>query len=246
MRWIYLSPHLDDAVFSAGGLIYEQSMADIQTEIWTIMSGHPEEIELSNFAIGLHERWGVNSAEESLNLRRLENEKATNLVGAKTVYFNFIDSMYRCGPNGEALYTSSFLRQHKSDANLPEKIAKSISKSLSAEDVLVCPLAIGGHIDHVLVRKAAELLHRPLIYIADVPYLLNNPRKLWWNTLWMKKVIQPVSRPCLRVWLEAIQAYASQIQMEFTSTDMMQEDISAYWGKYNGLPIWKVKGKFIL
>jgi hypothetical protein len=37
MRWIYLSPHLDDAALSAGGLIYEQTQAGIQVEIWTFI-----------------------------------------------------------------------------------------------------------------------------------------------------------------------------------------------------------------
>ena len=30
MRWIYLSPHLDDAVLSCGGLIFEQSRQGLQ------------------------------------------------------------------------------------------------------------------------------------------------------------------------------------------------------------------------
>ena len=47
MRWIYLSPHLDDAVFSAGGLIYEQTQAGTPVEIWTIMCGDPHLTEYS-------------------------------------------------------------------------------------------------------------------------------------------------------------------------------------------------------
>ena len=41
MRWIYLSPHFDDAVLSCGGVIFEQSRQGIQTEIWTIFAGSP-------------------------------------------------------------------------------------------------------------------------------------------------------------------------------------------------------------
>ena len=39
MRWVYLSPHLDDAVFSAGGLIYEQAQGGLPVEIWTYNLG---------------------------------------------------------------------------------------------------------------------------------------------------------------------------------------------------------------
>jgi LmbE family N-acetylglucosaminyl deacetylase len=241
MRWIYLSPHLDDAIFSAGGGIHEQTQSGIPTEIWTIMSGCPKNIHLTDFAKGLHKQWGVSSAEESLKIRRLENERAARIVGAKITYFDFIDSMYRCGPQGQPLYTSSFTQPHKSDLYLPEEIAKSISAGLDQEDILVCPLAIGGHIDHVIVRKAAELLNRSLLYMADIPYLLNNPRILWSITFRMKKIIQPISELSLKMWLKANQAYASQIQMEFTSLETMREKISAYCNKYKGVRFWKAR-----
>ncbi|NTU55874.1 MAG: PIG-L family deacetylase, partial [Anaerolineales bacterium] len=49
MRWIYLSPHLDDAVLSAGGLIYEQTRSGTPVEIWTFMCGVPSGTEFSPF-----------------------------------------------------------------------------------------------------------------------------------------------------------------------------------------------------
>jgi LmbE family N-acetylglucosaminyl deacetylase len=33
MRWIYLSPHFDDAVLSCGGLIFDQAQAGTPVEI---------------------------------------------------------------------------------------------------------------------------------------------------------------------------------------------------------------------
>ena len=71
MRWIYLSPHLDDAVFSAGGLIYEQAQAGIPVEIWTIMCGYPPlPEEVFSVAQLLHVQWGFSSAEETARGRR--------------------------------------------------------------------------------------------------------------------------------------------------------------------------------
>ncbi|MBA4379671.1 MAG: PIG-L family deacetylase, partial [Anaerolinea sp.] len=58
MRWIYISPHLDDAVLSCGGLIWEQSHAGTQVEIWTVCTGDPPEGPLSPFAEVLHAEWG--------------------------------------------------------------------------------------------------------------------------------------------------------------------------------------------
>jgi len=39
MRWIYLSPHFDDAVLSCGGLIFDQTCGGTAVEIWTVFAG---------------------------------------------------------------------------------------------------------------------------------------------------------------------------------------------------------------
>ena len=100
MRWIYISPHLDDAVFSAGGLIFDQVRNSDQVEVWTILCGTPGPIELSGFAISLHKSWKSGSAAETVRMRREENDRAVSVVGAKSVYFDFLDSMYRCDASG--------------------------------------------------------------------------------------------------------------------------------------------------
>ena len=37
-HWIYLSPHLDDAVYSCGGMLWEQVQRGVQAEVWTIFA----------------------------------------------------------------------------------------------------------------------------------------------------------------------------------------------------------------
>src|SRR5258707_15485384 len=105
MRWIYISPHLDDAVLSAGGLIHEQTQAGDSVEIWTFMCGVPSETELSPFARRLHEMRGMSSAEEVVRGRRAEDVKAAAAVGANPVRFVYLDCIYRRGKNAEWLYS---------------------------------------------------------------------------------------------------------------------------------------------
>src|SRR5512141_1171065 len=104
MRWIYLSPHLDDAALSAGGLIYEQTQAGVPVEIWTFMSGIPDLTEYSPFAQLLHFQWGFANAEETFRARREEDLSAAKILGAKNVHFDFWDCIYRRDKNGEWLY----------------------------------------------------------------------------------------------------------------------------------------------
>lgn len=239
MRWIYISPHLDDAIFSAGGGIYEQTTREMPVEIWTVMCGLPKVSALSAFANRLHVRWGVSSTEEAIHKRLSENEKASRIVGAKTVYLNFIDSMYRVGVNGLPLYERSFGKLHREDNDLPRQIAHVIAQNLNSKDVLVFPLAIGGHVDHLVVRMATKFLDGPFFYYVDIPYLFDAPRSVWLKTIGMSKFFQPVSEKGLHSWLKAMRAYESQIKLEFATIDAMQNTITAYWKKVGGIYYWK-------
>ena len=71
---VYLSPHLDDAVFSCGGVIYQQTSMGDEVLVVTICAGEPMTDQLSPFAQGLHERWGIDQA--SVEVRREEDLRA--------------------------------------------------------------------------------------------------------------------------------------------------------------------------
>jgi LmbE family N-acetylglucosaminyl deacetylase len=239
MRWIYISPHLDDAIYSAGGLIYEQVQAGTPVEIWTIMSKIPERVKLSSYAKAIHQRWVTNSAEESFQVRRAENEKASAILGAQNRYLGFVDSIYRTGEGGHPLYTSSFLRIREEEKDLPRQIAETVSKYLYPDDKLICPLALGGHVDHIIVRKAVGQLGLKPFYMADIPYLLDAPYSLWTTKIGMKKSVYAISKIGLQVWLKAINAYSSQLEMEFKTTEQMEKSMTAYWQKNKGICLWQ-------
>ncbi|MBK8784815.1 MAG: PIG-L family deacetylase [Anaerolineales bacterium] len=238
MRWIYISPHLDDAVLSAGGLIHDQVRAGVQVEIWTILCGFPPPGELSSFAQRLHYQWGIVSADELIRSRRAEDEKACQIVGAKPVYFDYLDCIYRRGKSGDWLYSNVFVPPHKDEADLPARIAESISSRLQPTDQLVCQLAVGSHVDHVTVRRAVELLQRPLLYYADIPYLFNTPQEFDTRAAGMKGNAYMVGEAGLTSWQEAIATYESQISSLFESPDHMRSQIQQYWSKNGGARLW--------
>jgi LmbE family N-acetylglucosaminyl deacetylase len=241
MRYIYFSPHLDDAVLSAGGLISDQTKAGIPVEIWTFMSGVPDEEQLTDFAQEMHKFWGTTTAKETIQIRREEDKRAASRVGAKAVHFDFLDCIYRRGKNGEGLYEAAvFIPPHAEDADLPAQIAQTMIAWLKPDDVIVSQLAVGGHVDHILVRKAAEMLKRQLVYDVDIPYLLRQPEDLEPKTAEMKESVQPVSEAGLGSWLEAIEAYVSQLSSLFDSLDSMRESIYGYWLERKGIRFWTI------
>jgi LmbE family N-acetylglucosaminyl deacetylase len=238
MRWIYISPHLDDAVLSAGGLIYAQTRADMDVEIWTILSGFPSE-PLSPFAQQLHQRWGISAAADLINARRAEDIRAAKIVRAKTSHFDFLDCIYRRGKGGDWLYTDIFVPPHEDEANsLTAQIADLISTRLNPDDQLVCPLGVGSHVDHILVRRAVELLPRATLYYADVPYLFKTPREFESKTTGMRKIIRKTGKKSLKAWQYAIAKYASQIGELFERPEKMRAQIASYWSERKGVPLW--------
>jgi LmbE family N-acetylglucosaminyl deacetylase len=238
MRWIYLSPHLDDAVLSAGGFIHDQTKSGIAVEIWTFMAGAPSDTEYSPFAQLLHKQWGFSSAEETVRSRREEDKTAASMIGATTVHFDFLDCIYRRDEDGGWPYYEITLPPHKIDLNLPSQIADEISPRLKPDDVLVCQLAVGSHIDHVLVRMAAELLNRSLLYDVDVPYIFYKPEEFVPKSAGMKEKVQEVTEAGLMSWKEAVLAYKSQLPVlgeAMSTTEKAKASIQSYWAERRGI-----------
>lgn len=238
MRWIYISPHLDDAVLSAGGLIYEQTRAGMEVEIWTFMCGLPPTAELSDFAKEIHKQWDIVEVKDVVDIRRAEDVNAASIVGAKAVHLDFLDCIYRRGKNGEWLYTGISMDPHPEDDELPAQIAETISSRLQPDDQLVCQLALGSHVDHVIVRRGVELLQKPLIYDVDIPYLFNYPDELIPKTAGLKEEVKPVSEAGLKRWQDAIAAYTSQMGMLFQTPEAMRPKMYDYWVNHKGIRLW--------
>jgi LmbE family N-acetylglucosaminyl deacetylase len=240
MRWIYLSPHLDDAALSAGGLIYEQAQAGLSVEIWTFMCGYPPwpEGDLSPFALSQHDEWGFSSAEETVRMRRAEDKNAGAVLGASVIHFDFLDCIYRRGANGEWLYSDIDVPPHAEDAGIPAQIAEVISSRLRPDDVLVCQLSVGSHVDHVLVRQGAELLRYPLRYDIDVPYIFYHPEELEPKTVGMRESVHLITEAGLNCWKESVLMYKSQLPVlgeAFNTPEKAQASIQSYWAERIGI-----------
>jgi LmbE family N-acetylglucosaminyl deacetylase len=239
MRWIYLSPHFDDAVFSCGGWIWEQAHAGTPVEIWTICAGDPPDGPLSREARHCHRVWGTGTAQETVALRRLEDQAANQAIRAAWRHLTLPDCIYRLSPRGEPLYPEAVnVSPHVLEFGLDQAIAAEIQAGLEIEDQVICPLAIGGHVDHRLTRAAAAHLGRPIWYYADLPYLFRHPSALSPVVEGMRSALHPISPRGLAIWMGGIAAHASQILMQFTSEADMQATMRLYWKAHGGLRLW--------
>ena len=154
MHWIYLSPHFDDAVLSCGGMIWEQVHSGETVEIWTLCAGQiPKGLPLTAFAEQKHRDWKVDL--RVVNRRRAEDRAACAFLGAAPRHWTLPDIIYRRLPNGDALVNDGadlWLPVHPGELRLAQRLRAWLRRNLPTEAQLVCPLTLGNHTDHRLVR----------------------------------------------------------------------------------------------
>ena len=241
MEWLFLSPHLDDAVLSCGGMIYDRVQAGDRATILTVCAGDPADTPLSPFALSLHARWG-NQA-DIVKVRRREDLAACQVVGAAAVQLDFPDCIYRRNPlTGGALVSTNddlFQPLPEFEFTLSERIAEKVSAYIPAAGRVVCPLTLGGHIDHQLTRRAAERLGLSLLYYADYPYLVLNRLDLKEHILpgWQERRF-PVSPAGRTAWIKAVAQHESQISTFWGGIDEMSQAVTAYWSSGGGSALW--------
>jgi LmbE family N-acetylglucosaminyl deacetylase len=249
MRWVYLSPHFDDVVLSCGGIVWEQVQAGEVVEIWTICAGAPDVSEpLSDFAKQLHERWQTGL--EAVEIRRREDEAAGRVLGARLRYWNLPDCIYRRLPTGQWLVNGEedlWQPVHPQEEGVIAQMARWMLKGLAYGVKLVCPLTLGNHVDHRLVRTAAEQvvqqLGQPLWFYSDYPYAVRAPAELQdkVSSDWQKECWQ-VTPAALMAWQEAVASHVSQLSTFWGGLDEMRSALETYWRSGGGSCLWKPPG----
>ncbi|MCJ7693997.1 MAG: PIG-L family deacetylase [Anaerolineaceae bacterium] len=235
---VYISPHLDDAIFSCGGLIFEQVRAGIKVEIWTITGASPDPNNLPEFAKVLHKRWGIKT--EATSSRRAEDLKACEIVGAIPMHLNWLDCIYRFKNNGDALIKEDDDLFVKSpEKTLVNEIGKYLATHIPEDAQIITPIGLGGHIDHRLTCQAVSASGLDGSFYADYPYVTydfkNNPQLE--STQW-SRVPQVISEDGLKAWQKAVLAYTSQLSTFWKNKAEVQLAINNFYGGGGGR-LWK-------
>jgi hypothetical protein len=148
-------------------------------------------------------------------MRRKEDRSACRLLGLHWRHFRWHDAVYRRGCNREFIYQNCCRDSWKGDDEpIICELIHTLGKCLGGEDRVLVPMAIGRHVDHLIVRHAAEQTNHPgLIYYPDIPYLQRFPGGTRLMPAGMEVLHYGVSDALVARWVHAVQAYRSQMRM---------------------------------
>lgn len=150
-RAVFLSPHLDDAVFSCGGLIAKLAQAGEAILIVNIFS-----------------EYGNNTN------RREEESQVAEFLRVDIKYLGELDAIFRHKSYKSLLRIFSTIdsSDRRNFPNLADKLQNLLSTI--SYDTLYVPLGVGWHVDHLLTQEMGQLVAEKLklCYYEDAPYVL--------------------------------------------------------------------------
>ncbi len=241
---IYLSPHLDDAVFSCGGRIRREVDNGLTVLVATVATADAPAAP-SPLAERFHHRAGL--APPATPERRAEDRAAAAELGAELLHLGLADAVYRHHPrSGAPLYPSlaSLLRRpHPADTAFDAALTEAVA-ALPERGLLLAPLAIGGHVDHRLTRRAAEAAAAEsgrLELWEDFPYLLRwpgrgrrRPRGAGW-----RPYLATLPPAALAARCRAMAAYGSQVPLMFGDAGRMRRLVERTVERTGGERYWR-------
>jgi LmbE family N-acetylglucosaminyl deacetylase len=154
---VILSPHPDDVAYSIGGSVYLLS-PECDCTILTVFSR-------SIYAPVIE----INSNESTITkIRNHEEREYAKTIGVKQVSLNFPDASV-LGYTAESELEADYTKDERFD-----KVSIRIHNLINqfSPELILSPVAIGGHIDHQIVFQSirTNFYNIPTLYYEDLPY----------------------------------------------------------------------------
>lgn len=217
-RPIYaLSPHIDDAIWSAGGFLQELSKQGYEVFLVSI------------FSHSIYVYDDIRPPIEATHIRKGEDYNAARLAGFKQVIFlDFPDGILRDTPQTSVINSS-----YQTPTYLLQMVSDCLRQVIPSQATLLMPAGFGDHMDHITTRRAGMLLKQPKILYEDLPYATRaqgkeeaqNFLKDWQN------IRVPMPPSMLKNHLELFWQYPSQ------ASEPVADEISTYLAE-RGLGLW--------
>lgn len=220
-----LSPHLDDVVISCGdhALAWKKNNKVTVISIFTSYSGRLRPLYSEQLLAKL--RMSVRNYEEQ---RAKEDKTAMEILGLEWEHWGMVDGGFREVGNVpiystvEELFAGNISQK---DKGLVAFLSQKIQKVAKDYDVFVCPMGIGNHVDHLIVKKSLMQVvgSSKVFFYFDAPYFFKPG--MWFKSFCLfVRFLPNVSIIWLsQIKLRALQNYISQFRLLFKRKPLYPE-----------------------
>jgi LmbE family N-acetylglucosaminyl deacetylase len=228
---VVLSPHLDDAALSCGGLMAHAASRTSVTvaTLFTEADRGPHTLSARRYL----QQVGAHSAQTLYQQRRAEDRAGLEPKGITCVHAGLTEALFRRRPVKarrrlcahvlpELAHIYPVYRLHLTSGRIAAADAATLRDAGefvqrlagSGRHLLMAPLGIGGHVDHVLARSVAERSGARVVYYSDFPY---NHRgdPVPYGFIERNRLVETQFASFATARAELIQAYRTQVQALF-------------------------------
>ena len=169
---LFLSPHLDDAAFSCGGLMAQLGDAGWRTVMATAFTATV--LPATGFALACQLDKGLDADVDYMALRRGEDRVAAGILGVADLrWLDLPEAPHRGYASAPALFGG--VRDGDGVWRDLARIVAALRDELQP-DLVLAPQGLGGHVDHLQTIRA--VLDVPgletLAFYRDTPYAIRN------------------------------------------------------------------------
>lgn len=209
-----VSPHLDDAVFSAGALLRRLARRGCRVVVATLFTGNVAAPQ--GFALACQRDKGLADEVDYMALRRGEDAAACAALGIEARHLPLLEAPHRGYDSAAALFAGV-----REDDEGPAQVRTALAALIEeiGPDWVLGPQGIGNHADHLIVRDALlELAPPRRLWWEDWPYAVRGGAEL---PMTGRAFRFPVGEDARAAKYAACAAYASQLGFQFGGTEKL-------------------------
>lgn len=224
---LFISPHLDDVIFSCGGTLAKMSADGWHTMLCTIFT--KSVINPQGFALACQLDKGLTPEVDYMKLRRAEDASAARLLGVSEIlHLSFPEAPHRGYNSAPELF-----EKIKSGDEVWRSVAEHFAMldEIHQPELIFAPQGLGNHCDHLqAINAVLEVFSVEKInWYYDTPYVIKQPNAEKYDRLPEKLVKKDWNiTDHIDAKINACAKYASQIGFQFGGEENLKKTLLSF------------------
>lgn len=227
---LFVSPHLDDAVFSCGGTLAAMTDQGWRTVMATCFTASVE--RPTGFALACQLDKGLGQEVDYMALRREEDRHAAAILRVGELrWLDLREAPHRGYGSAPALFG-----EVRDDDDIWRELAVRLGALMEevAPEQIFAPQGLGGHVDHRQTIRAVQAVAGdvPVAWYRDTPYAIRTPAAAPFVDA-PEAATVPIGATLERKIRSAC-AYTSQIGFQFGGSEAVWTALTAFTAREGG------------